>query len=97
MISVWIRRVGCLMMSRKDPAAAAALGFVRTICNILSSKTWTFGARVVRNKRVTCSGSMGFPFILLAAERTALASSILPLIEGTAQLNILATEMVNLT
>ena len=83
------------MMSRKDPAAAAALGFVRTICNILSFKT--FGGRVVRNKRVTCSGSIGFPFILLAAERTALASSILPLIEGTAQLNILATEMVNLT
>ena len=84
------------MMSRKDPAAAAALGFVRTICNILSFKT--FGGRVrVWNKRVTCSGSIGFPFILLAAERTALASSILPLIEGTAQLNILATEMVNLT
>ena len=84
------------MMSRKDPAAAAALGFVRTICNILSFKT--FGGRVRGgNKRVTCSGSMGFPFILLAAERTALASSILPLIEGTAQLNILATEVVTLT
>ena len=87
------------MISRKDPAAAAALGFVRTICNILSFKTWTlhFVVGVVGNKRVTCSGSIGFPFILLAAERTALASSILPLIEGTAQLNILATEMVNLT
>ena len=42
---VWMRRVGCLMMSRKLPPAAAALGFVRTICqrlcqeNILSEQS----------------------------------------------------------
>ena len=40
-----MRRVGCLMMSRKLPPAAAALGFVRTICqrlcqeNILSEQS----------------------------------------------------------
>ena len=31
MMSVWMRRVGCLMMSRKLPPAAAALGLVRII------------------------------------------------------------------
>ena len=31
MMRVWMRRVGCLMMSRKLPAAAAALGLVRII------------------------------------------------------------------
>ena len=45
MMRVWMRRVGCLMMSRKLPPAAAALGFVRTICqrlcqeNILSEQS----------------------------------------------------------
>ena len=37
--------------------------------------------------RVTCSGSTGFPFILLAADKTALASSIRPLIERKIQLS----------
>ena len=35
MMRVWMRRVGCLIMSRKLPPAAAALGFVRTICQRL--------------------------------------------------------------
>ena len=36
---------------------------------------------------MTCSGSTGFPFILLAADKTALASSIRPLIERKIQLS----------
>ena len=36
--------------------------------------------------KVTCSGSIGFPFILLASARTFLASSMRPLIGGEIQL-----------
>ena len=98
-----MRRVGCLIMSRKLPPAAAALGFVRTICqrlcqeNILSEHLHLHLQKIIDflnlaftkmefRLKVTCSGSIGFPFILLASARTFLASSMRPLIGGEIQL-----------
>ena len=86
-----MRRVGCLIMSRKLPPAAAALGFVRTICQRLCQEKIKDFLNLAFTKmefrlKVTCSGSIGFPFILLASARTFLASSMRPLIGGEIQL-----------